>query len=55
MGLRMAEELGRARSPEELAHLSPAQVKLLARAFLEERAGHAVIVQRRSPTDDHLP
>lgn len=38
MGLRMAEELGRAHSLQQLAHLSPAQVKPLAEAFLEEQA-----------------
>jgi hypothetical protein len=54
MGLRMAEELGRTRSLEQLAHLSPAQVKPLARAFLEERGRQAAIAHRRSPIDDHL-
>jgi hypothetical protein len=38
MGLRMAEELGRTRSLRQLAQLRPAQVKPLARAFLEQQA-----------------
>jgi hypothetical protein len=38
MGLRMAEELGRTRSLQELAHLTPHQVEPLAKAFLEEQA-----------------
>lgn len=38
MGLRMAEELGRTRSLQELAHLTPADVKPLSKAFLEEQA-----------------
>jgi hypothetical protein len=38
MGLRMAEELGHTRSLQELAHLTPQQVKPLAKAFLEEQA-----------------
>jgi hypothetical protein len=38
MGLRMAEELGRTRSLQELAHLTQAQVKPLSKTFLEEQA-----------------
>jgi len=38
MGLRMAEELGRTRSLQELAHLTPAEVEPMAKAFLEEQA-----------------
>jgi uncharacterized protein YjaZ len=38
MGMRMAEELGRARSLQQLAHLTPAEVEPLAKAFLEEQA-----------------
>jgi hypothetical protein len=38
MGLRMAEELGRTRSLQQLAHLTPAEVEPLAKAFLEEQA-----------------
>lgn len=38
MGLRMAEDLGRTRSLSELAHLTPAQVRPLAKAFLEKQA-----------------
>jgi hypothetical protein len=37
MGLRMAEELGQTRSLQQLAHLQPAQVRPLARAFLQEQ------------------
>jgi hypothetical protein len=38
MGLRMAEELGRTRSLQQLAHLTPAEVEPMAKAFLEEQA-----------------
>jgi len=38
MGLRMAEELGGTRSLQQLAHLTPDQVKPLAKAFLEKQA-----------------
>lgn len=38
MGLRMAEELGRTRSLQQLAHLTPDEVKPMAKAFLEEQA-----------------
>jgi hypothetical protein len=38
MGLRMAEELGRTRTLQELAHLTPAEVEPMAKAFLEEQA-----------------
>ena len=38
MGLRMAEELGRTRTLQELAHLTPEEVRPLAKAFLENQA-----------------
>jgi hypothetical protein len=39
MGLRMAEQLGRTRSLQQLAHLGPAEAQRLAKKFLEEQAG----------------
>ncbi|HSM97059.1 MAG TPA: DUF5700 domain-containing putative Zn-dependent protease [Rhizomicrobium sp.] len=38
MGLRMAEELGRTRTLQQLAQLTPDEVKPMAKAFLEEQA-----------------